>query len=72
LAAGNVANAEAVTIPFNLHGLPSLSLLRGFTQSGLPIGLQITGPRLGESNGLALAQVYKRSMDWHLKRSALS
>jgi len=60
------------TQPFSLYGLPSLSLPCGFTQSGLPIGLQITGPRLAECKVLALAQAYERATDWHLKHPALN
>ena len=37
-------------------------------ESGLPIGLQITGPRFGEANVLALAQAYEQATEWHLKR----
>ena len=31
------------TRPFNVYGLPSISVNCGFSKSGLPIGLQITG-----------------------------
>jgi aspartyl-tRNA(Asn)/glutamyl-tRNA(Gln) amidotransferase subunit A len=41
------------TAPFNVYGLPTISVPCGFTSSGLPIGLQISGPRFGEANVLA-------------------
>jgi aspartyl-tRNA(Asn)/glutamyl-tRNA(Gln) amidotransferase subunit A len=53
------------TLPFNAYGLPTISVPCGFTQAGLPIGLQITGPRLGEARVLALAHVYEQATDWH-------
>jgi aspartyl-tRNA(Asn)/glutamyl-tRNA(Gln) amidotransferase subunit A len=37
------------TSPFNLTGLPAISLPCGFTESGLPIGLQIVGPPWSEA-----------------------
>ncbi len=43
------------TLPFDVYGLPTISVPCGFTRSGLPIGLQISGPRLGEARVLALA-----------------
>ena len=33
------------TAPWNLYGLPTISIPCGFTKSGLPIGMQITGRR---------------------------
>jgi len=41
--------------PFNVYGLPTIALPCGFTSSGLPIGMQISGPRFGEAKVLALA-----------------
>ena len=40
------------TAPFNLTGLPALSLPCGFATDGLPIGLQIVGPHWGEARVL--------------------
>ena len=37
----------------------------GFSRGGLPIGLEISGPRLGESQVLALAHAYEQATDWH-------
>ncbi len=56
------------TLPFNVRGVPTISVPCGFTQAGLPIGLQISGRRLDEVNVLALAHAYERATDWHSRR----
>jgi aspartyl-tRNA(Asn)/glutamyl-tRNA(Gln) amidotransferase subunit A len=56
------------TAPFNVYGLPTISVPCGFTSSGLPIGMQITGPRFGEAKVLALAHAYEQATDWHTRR----
>lgn len=53
------------TSPFNLCGLPAISLPCGFTDPGLPVGLQIIGPAFGEALVLRVAQAYEASTDWH-------
>jgi aspartyl-tRNA(Asn)/glutamyl-tRNA(Gln) amidotransferase subunit A len=53
------------TILFNALGLPSISVQCGFTRSGLPIGLQITGPPFAEARVLALAHAYEQATAWH-------
>jgi aspartyl-tRNA(Asn)/glutamyl-tRNA(Gln) amidotransferase subunit A len=53
------------TLPFNAYGIPAISVPCGFTRAGLPIGLQITGPPLGEARVLALAHAYERATRWH-------
>ena len=59
------------TSPFNLAGLPALSLPCGFNRSGLPIGLQIVGPRWHEAEVLRAGFSYEQGTDWHLRRPAL-
>jgi aspartyl-tRNA(Asn)/glutamyl-tRNA(Gln) amidotransferase subunit A len=59
------------TAPFNVYGLPTISIPCGFTSSGLPIGMQISGPRLGEAQVLALAHAYEQATDWHTRRPQL-
>jgi aspartyl-tRNA(Asn)/glutamyl-tRNA(Gln) amidotransferase subunit A len=56
---------------FNIYGLPTVSVPCGFISSGLPIGLQISGPRLGEAKVLALAYAYEQATDWHRRRPVL-
>ena len=53
------------TRPFNVLGLPTISIPCGFTGSGLPIGMQLTGPMGGEAAVLSLAQAYEQATEWH-------
>ncbi|MDE0343630.1 MAG: amidase [Deltaproteobacteria bacterium] len=53
------------TTPFNLTGLPALSINCGFTDGGLPIGLQIVGPRFREERVLRAAHAYEQAAGWH-------
>jgi Asp-tRNA(Asn)/Glu-tRNA(Gln) amidotransferase A subunit family amidase len=57
------------TRPFNVWGLPAISVPCGFTQSGLPIGMQIAGPHWREDLVLRLAHAYERVTAWHKRRS---
>ena len=56
------------TRPFNALGLPAISVPCGFTQEGLPVGLQIVGPPGGEAKVLGLARAYQARTDWHRRR----
>jgi aspartyl-tRNA(Asn)/glutamyl-tRNA(Gln) amidotransferase subunit A len=56
------------TRPFNAYGLPTISIPCGFTKAGLPIGLQIAGPRFGEGRVLAFAHAFEQGTDWHKRR----
>ena len=56
------------TRPFNVWGLPAISVPCGFTQSGLPIGLQIAGPPWREDLVLRLAYTYEQATAWHKRK----
>src|SRR5205807_9427780 len=56
------------TRPFNMLGLPAVSLCCGFSKSGLPIGLQIAGAPGADGVVLALAHAYQKQTEWHKKR----
>jgi len=56
------------TRPFNMLGMPTISVPCGFTQSGLPIGMQITGASGDEATILRLAHAYQLTTDWHKRR----
>jgi aspartyl-tRNA(Asn)/glutamyl-tRNA(Gln) amidotransferase subunit A len=57
------------TRPFNVWALPAISVPCGFTKSGLPIGLQIAGPRWREDLVLRLAHAYEQATAWHKRRA---
>jgi len=59
------------TRPFNAYGLPAITVPCGFSKNGLPIGLEIAGPRFGETEVLALAHAYRQATDWHNRRPPL-
>jgi aspartyl-tRNA(Asn)/glutamyl-tRNA(Gln) amidotransferase subunit A len=60
------------TVPFDILGLPAISVPCGFTGAGLPIGLQIAGAPFAEPTVLTLAQAYERETEWHKRRPSLS
>ncbi len=60
------------TRPFNAYGLPTISIPCGFTSAGLPIGLQIAGPRFGEGRVLRFAHAFEQSTDWHKRAPTLA
>ena len=55
------------TEPFNYFGLPAINIPCGFSKNGLPLGLQIVGPALGERQVLNVANRYQKANNWHLK-----
>jgi aspartyl-tRNA(Asn)/glutamyl-tRNA(Gln) amidotransferase subunit A len=63
--------ASPNTRPFNLLGLPTVSVPCGFTTGGLPIGMQITGPPGGDETVLRLAHTYEQTTEWHKRRPNL-
>ncbi len=53
------------TRPFNVWGLPAISVPCGFTEGGLPIGMQIAGPHWREDLVLRVAHAYEQATAWH-------
>lgn len=56
------------TAPFNLTGLPALSVPCGFTSEGLPIGLQVVSRAWSEAGVLRTGYAYQQATDWHTKK----
>ena len=56
------------TSPFNLTGLPALSIPCGFSGDKLPIGLQIVGRAWNEALVLRAGAAYEEATDWHRQR----
>ncbi len=57
-----------LTNPFNLTGLPAISVPCGFTTGGLPVGLQLIGPWFEEGFVLRAAYAYERATEWHQRQ----
>ena len=56
---------DACTVPLNLAGLPGISIPCGYSESGMPIGLQIIGKALDEETILRAAYTYEQSQNYH-------
>ncbi len=54
---------DLLTVPANIAGIPAISVPCGLSD-GLPVGLQIMGPQLGESIVMQVAHNYEQSIDW--------
>ena len=63
--------SDIYTISCNLAGIAGISLPGGFTQSGLPIGLQLLGAPFEEEKLLRVARMYEKATDWHMRRPKL-
>jgi Asp-tRNA(Asn)/Glu-tRNA(Gln) amidotransferase A subunit family amidase len=57
-----------LTGPFNLTGHPALTVPSGFTDAGLPVGLQFVAPYWDESALIRVADAYERATPWHAAR----
>ena len=56
------------TSPWNLLGLPAVSVPAGFTRARLPVSIQIVGRRGDDATVLRVARAYERATDWHTRR----
>ncbi len=62
---------DLLTIPVNLTGLPGLSVPAGFTEAGLPIGLQLIARPFDEATLLRAGHAYERAAGWHVRQPSL-
>jgi aspartyl-tRNA(Asn)/glutamyl-tRNA(Gln) amidotransferase subunit A len=59
------AGVAAFTIPFNLSWHPAATVRVGLSRAGLPMGLQIVGPRHRDDLVLQAARAFERERPWH-------
>ncbi len=57
-----------VVVPVSLIGLPCVALPAGFSDAGLPTGMQLFGPTGADAAILGLAEAYHRATDWPARR----
>jgi aspartyl-tRNA(Asn)/glutamyl-tRNA(Gln) amidotransferase subunit A len=60
-----VLGVTPFTYPFNLSGHPAASVRVGLTGGGLPVGLQIIGPRHRDDRVLQMAYLYEQIRPWN-------
>ena len=60
-----------ITTPFSITGGPALVLCNGFSQSGMPFGMQIAGRPFNEEKVLRVSYAYEQATHWHTRRPAL-
>jgi aspartyl-tRNA(Asn)/glutamyl-tRNA(Gln) amidotransferase subunit A len=62
--------SDVFTVSLNLVGMCGISVPCGFAE-GMPVGLQLMGPALGESAILRAAYAYEQATEWHTQRPPL-
>ena len=60
------------TSPFNIAGIPTISIPAGFSPQGQPIGVQLSGRWWEEGLVLRAAHAFQQVTDWHLRRPPLA
>jgi aspartyl-tRNA(Asn)/glutamyl-tRNA(Gln) amidotransferase subunit A len=63
--------SDIFTIPANLSGTPAVSVPCGLDRAGLPIGLQLLGPALGEAAVLRAAYAFEQDLGLEARPSML-
>ena len=61
----DIGELARFTRPYNMTGLPAVSIPDGFSHSGLPFGLQIGGRPFDEAAVLRVADAFERRTPWH-------
>lgn len=71
-AADMTFDRPEITVPFSVAGVPAISLCIGFTAAGLPLAMQIVGPKLGDRAVLRAAHAYQTATRWHERHPPLA
>lgn len=60
--------ADVYNVLINLAGVPSLAIPCGFSNNGLPIGMQIIGPQFSEELLFQIGYAYEQATEWHKQK----
>jgi amidase len=71
MAQGDLAELLRYAGPFNLTGMPALTMNGGFDQRGAPIGFQLVGKHLSEDLLLRAGHAFQSITDWHTRHPKL-
>lgn len=63
--------SDLLTVTTNVVGIPAVAIPAGFTQAGLPVGLQLMARKFEEPTLLSIAHQYQQITDWHHKTPPL-
>jgi aspartyl-tRNA(Asn)/glutamyl-tRNA(Gln) amidotransferase subunit A len=63
--------SDIFTIPVNLAGTCGISVPAGFSDDGLPIGLQLIGKPFGEESILRAAFAFEQNTEWHKRKAQI-
>ncbi len=56
--------SDVYTVSANLAGIPGLAIPSGFSESNLPLGFQLMGPRFSEQTLFDLGKIYQKSISY--------
>jgi amidase len=68
---GLILKLQRFTAPFDLTGNPTITLPGGFSDAGLPIGIQLVAPELQEARLIGAATALQNVTTWHQRHPAL-
>jgi amidase len=71
MAKGDLASMLRFTAPFDLTGMPALTMNGGFDERGAPVGFQLVGKHLSEDLLLRAGHAFQSVTDWHTRHPAL-
>ncbi len=69
--ATSTVRGASFTAPYNLTGLPAISVPCGFTAAGLPVGMQLAGKPFDEPGVIRAAYAYQQAARWFEQRPSI-